>query len=171
MIQAFTHHQKRCFVREESAVTAVIMTGAIALLITTTGCEQYNPRSHWQSLMMEKHTTDKPIITLTDSGDIPQTSSDAPALSDEEQKYTNFCAACHGADGQANTPAILAMNPAPRNLTDAIWQDSVDDTHIAQVIKRGGAAMGLSVTMAPWGGILTDEEIDRIVVLIRSWKQ
>ena len=42
------------------------------------------------------------------------------------------------------------MNPKPRAFTDAVRQDLVDDAHIAKVIKEGGAAVGLSVTMAPW---------------------
>ena len=46
-----------------------------------------------------------------------------------------------------NSPTALAMQPRPRNLTDATWQGSVDDAHIAKVIREGGASVGLSATM------------------------
>ena len=136
------------------------------------GCEQYNPNRHWQTFSQERQTTLKTIPVLQDDGRIPiiQPQETATHESIAAQKYASFCAACHGNAGQADTSAILAMNPVPRNLTDPTWQDSVDDAHIAKVIKLGGGAVGLSVTMAPWGSVLSDEEINKLVELIRAWK-
>jgi mono/diheme cytochrome c family protein len=47
----------------------------------------------------------------------------------------------------------------------------VDDAHITKVIKEGGAAVGLSPTMAPWGGALNDAEIAEVVKYVRSFKK
>ena len=37
--------------------------------------------------------------------------------------------------------------------------------------RIGGGAVGLSLTMAPWGGVLTDEEIQLLVKKIRAFKK
>ena len=63
------------------------------------------------------------------------------------------------------------MQPRPRNLTDATWQGSVDDAHIAKVIREGGASVGLSATMTAWGGVLNDEQVDALVQVVRSIKE
>src|SRR5579884_3034640 len=46
---------------------------------------------------------------------------------DEEarRRYGMLCANCHGMDGKANTPTAAALNPKPRDYTDAKWQASV----------------------------------------------
>ena len=44
-----------------------------------------------------------------------------------KKKYETFCVSCHGADGKAQGPAAMAMQPRPRNFTDKAWQKSVDD--------------------------------------------
>ena len=43
------------------------------------------------------------------------------------EKYNQFCVACHGADGKADGPGALAMNPRPRNFTDKAWQAKTTD--------------------------------------------
>ncbi|RMF11892.1 MAG: cytochrome c [Candidatus Dadabacteria bacterium] len=85
-------------------------------------------------------------------------------------KYDMFCSSCHGASGKGDGPAGAALNPKPRNFTDAAWQDKVDDAHIAKVIKEGGAAAGLSPLMPPWGASLSDDDVNNIVAYIRSLK-
>ncbi|MCY4380270.1 MAG: cytochrome c [Proteobacteria bacterium] len=150
--------------------TIALVTGVILL----TGCEQYDPSSYWQTFKTESETARQSIPTLTDDGAIPEmvVADDAATteISAIDQKYQTFCATCHGADGKANSAAALALNPVPRDLTDSTWQNSVDDAHITKVIKLGGVAVGLSATMAPWGMILSDEEIQKLVAKIRSWK-
>lgn len=84
-----------------------------------------------------------------------------------KKTYETYCAACHGIDGKADGPSALAMNPKPRNLTDKEWQGKVVDAHIYKVIKEGGASVGLSATMAPWGAAISDDEINHIVSYIR----
>lgn len=99
--------------------------------------------------------------------------ADPAKLAEEAAKkdYNTFCSSCHGADGKADSVTAKALNPKPRNFTDAAWQGSVDDAHIAKVIKEGGASVGLSPTMAPWGASLKDEQIQALVKVVRSFKQ
>ena len=57
------------------------------------------------------------------------------------------CSTCHGADGKGNGPAAITLNPKPRNYTDPVWQKSVTDDHIREIIVKGGAALGKSPNM------------------------
>lgn len=83
-------------------------------------------------------------------------------------KYDMLCASCHGASGKGDGPAGAALNPKPRNMTDPAWQKSVDDATIAKVIKEGGASVGKSALMPPWGASLSDADIANVVAYIRS---
>lgn len=141
----------------------------LAGLCVALGCEQYDPSQSWKLFKNERRVANQPLLNLTTDGTLPEKSEGDQNLSTEEQQYASFCAACHGTNGSANTPSILAMNPVPRNLTDPTWQKTVGDDHIAKVIKQGGAAVGLNATMPPWGAVLSDQDIDLLVALIRSW--
>ncbi len=160
----------------------VLSTLSFGLLLTACkSCvEQHNPRPI-QTLQnqeaaranapQEKLNADgtAPAAAPTDAGAAPAVAGGAKSPGVE--KFEQFCAACHGVDGQANGPSAQAMNPKPRNFTDARWQESVDDAHIAKVIKEGGASVGLSATMAPWGSVVSDSEVKEIIAHIRSLKK
>jgi mono/diheme cytochrome c family protein len=159
--------------------------------ILTTGCmesctEQHNPRPTWDKYSKEREAASAQRPQLTEKGELPAPpSADAPAEEAStanadaaaiaadgiKAKYVNFCGSCHGATGQADGPAALALNPKPRNLSDADWQKSVTDEHIYKVIKDGGTAVGLSASMAPWGAILKEDELQAMVALVRSFGQ
>jgi mono/diheme cytochrome c family protein len=140
------------------------------------GCEcmdQYRTApKQWEKLREERELAHRVLPKLTEEGKIPvvDKAAGSPAAVAEE-KYQALCASCHGANGDGQTPMAAALKPSPRNFTDAGWQGKVDDAHIAKIIKSGGAAVGLSPMMAPWGGVLTDEEIQQIVKKIRGFKK
>lgn len=83
-------------------------------------------------------------------------------------KFKTFCAMCHGDRGAGDGPAAAGLNPAPRNFSDADWQASVDDEHIRTVTRDGGAAVGLSPLMTPWGHSLSQDDLDNLVAFIRT---
>ncbi|RFF33019.1 c-type cytochrome [Wenzhouxiangella sediminis] len=95
----------------------------------------------------------------------PSLAADAAA---GETKFKQLCATCHGPTGKGDGPASAALNPQPRDLSDAEWQNAVDDAHIRTVIKDGGAAVGLSPIMTAFGHSLNDEDLDNLVAYIRS---
>ncbi len=133
--------------------------------------DQYNPRPYWKQFSDERQVTSRNQPKLTESGEIPPK---AEAVADADPitaKYTSLCSSCHGVDGKADSAAALAMNPKPRNLHDKAWAAKVTDEHITAVIKNGGASVGLSGTMPPWGAVLSDDEIAGLVAKIRSWAQ
>jgi mono/diheme cytochrome c family protein len=137
--------------------------------------EQHDPRPAQERFKQEETNANQAIETLNPDGSVPApkvvASSGGASGGVGQEKYNQFCVACHDSDGAAKGPGALAMNPKPRNLTDAKWQASVDDAHITKVIKEGGAAVGLSPTMAPWGGALNDAEIAEVVKYVRSFKK
>ena len=94
--------------------------------------------------------------------------SEAADASAGEAKFKQLCATCHGPTGKGDGPASAALNPQPRDLSSAEWQNSVDDAHIRTVIKDGGAAVGLSPVMTAFGHALSEEDLDNIVAYIRS---
>lgn len=85
-----------------------------------------------------------------------------------EAKFKQLCSACHGPAGAGDGPAAAGLRPTPRDLSDAAWQASVDDAHIRAVIEKGGAAVGLSPMMTPWGHALKGDDLDNVVAYIRS---
>ena len=46
--------------------------------------------------------------------------------------------------------------------------NELSDEHLFKVIKEGGASVGKSPLMAPWGGTLTDDQIRDVVAFVRS---
>lgn len=72
----------------------------------------------------------------------------SPAAEKEAQDiFKNRCTMCHGQSGKGDGPAGAALNPKPRNWTDAAWQKTVGDEEIEKAILGGGQAVGKSVLM------------------------
>lgn len=141
----------------------------IALLLVAC-MDQYNPRPYWKQFNEERQITSMKRPQLTEKGELPAKEAATVAEADPASaKYAALCSSCHGVDGRADGAAAAAMNPKPRNLHDKIWQAKVDDNHIVKVIKEGGAAVGLSGTMPPWGAVLSDDEVNGLVAKIRGW--
>ncbi|MEM4657703.1 MAG: cytochrome c [Candidatus Methanosuratincola sp.] len=85
-----------------------------------------------------------------------------------KEKFVQICASCHGETGKGDGPAGAALNPKPRDLTDAAYTSSLTDEHLHKVIAEGGAAVGRSPLMPAWKGALTDEDIDNVIAYIRK---
>lgn len=61
--------------------------------------------------------------------------------------YKMKCAVCHGETGAGDGPGGAALDPKPRNFTEAAWQGAVKDDDIKKAIVEGGVAIGKSATM------------------------
>lgn len=73
----------------------------------------------------------------------------AAAVAEAEQIWSTRCAVCHGATGKGDGPGGAALNPKPRDMSDAKWQASVNDAHIETIIVKGGQSVNLSPLMPP----------------------
>ena len=95
-----------------------------------------------------------------------------PAANDPVQRgkmhYVLLCATCHGEDGCTPGPGAGGLNPQPAKHCDGNYMNALSDDHIFKVIKEGGASVGKSPLMAPWGGTLSDDDIRDVMAYVRS---
>jgi high-affinity iron transporter len=82
--------------------------------------------------------------------------------------YAANCASCHGEKGNADGPAGLALTPKPAKHSDAAYMKPLSDEHLFKVVKSGGASVGKSPLMAPFGGTLSDQQIADLVAFMRT---
>ncbi|GBD39020.1 hypothetical protein HRbin37_01282 [bacterium HR37] len=85
-----------------------------------------------------------------------------------KEKFEQICASCHGPEGKGDGPAAAALEPKPRDLSDASYVSTLSDEHLFKVIKEGGAAVGKSPLMPAWGNTLSDGDINNVIAFIRK---
>ena len=78
--------------------------------------------------------------------------------------YANYCVTCHGFNADGNGRAARLYNPRPANLR----MSDENDAYFGLIIRQGGEAMGRSQFMPPWGAELTDEQVNDLVIYLRS---
>jgi cytochrome c oxidase cbb3-type subunit 3 len=82
--------------------------------------------------------------------------------------YGQFCASCHGQSGKGDGAAAAALNPKPRDHTDKEYMSKMTNDEMVNVIKNGGASIGKSPLMPPWGATLKDDQIQDVIAYIRT---
>jgi mono/diheme cytochrome c family protein len=97
-----------------------------------------------------------------------ETASATPDPARGKVHFDNFCVSCHGPRGEGDGPVGLTLNPRPARLGDRAYMSGKTDDYLFGVIKNGGASVGKSPLMAPWGGSLTDAQIRDVIAYIRS---
>lgn len=90
-----------------------------------------------------------------------------------KQVYVENCAGCHGPNGEGEVPdAPLKPNadglfPAPpHDSTGHTWHHS--DALIREIIEEGRVDDGFK-PMPAFGDVLTQEQIDAVMVYIKTW--
>jgi mono/diheme cytochrome c family protein len=105
-------------------------------------------------------------MTLTSSAAFAADTARGKAL------FAQRCAMCHGEKG-AGDGALAATMPEgqrPRNLTAGEMKYAKDDAKLTETIKKGGAAVGLSVMM-PGQVDLNDSDLASLVAYVKSLKK
>ncbi|MDX1411573.1 MAG: cytochrome c [Nitrospirales bacterium] len=77
--------------------------------------------------------------------------------------YTNFCAACHGAQGKGDGPAGKVLTPPPANFTDKKFKNK-GDKELIETIQNGKPGTG----MPPWKNSLSSQQIRDVLAFIRT---
>ena len=85
-----------------------------------------------------------------------------------EAQYLTLCASCHGPRGAGDGPAGQNLDPRPAHHNDGAYMNALSNEHLFRVIKEGGAAVGKSALMAPWGGALSDAQIRDVIAYVRT---
>ena len=79
--------------------------------------------------------------------------------------YAKQCARCHGVDGHAGIPNTVDGGPPPADLNDA--NRLHDDPYFFWRIHDGGTLANFMTEMPAFKGILTDDDIWRVITFIR----
>jgi mono/diheme cytochrome c family protein len=82
--------------------------------------------------------------------------------------YALYCASCHGDKGCGDGPLSASLDPKPAKHCDGNVMNAMTDEYLFRVIQQGGAAVGKSPLMAPWGGTLGDAQIRDVVAFVRT---
>jgi mono/diheme cytochrome c family protein len=91
-----------------------------------------------------------------------------PDAANGKTLYAANCASCHGPAGAGDGPAGAGLVPKPARHDDGAYMNALSNDHIFAVIKGGGPAVGKSAMMAPWGGVLSDQQIWDVTAFVRS---
>jgi len=85
--------------------------------------------------------------------------------------YLHYCIGCHGETGGGDGFNSFNLDPHPRDLSDPAFQKAKSNAELADAIRRGGAGVGLTALMPPWGHTLDARQIDDVILYIRSLKR
>jgi len=88
----------------------------------------------------------------------------AEAAAEGQKVFQVNCESCHGPQGHGDGPAGMVLDPQPRNLPELAAR--VGDDYLFWRISTGKPG----TSMAPWVGILTDDQIWQAIKYIRTLK-
>jgi len=136
----------------------VLLIGASILFILTPSVESQKPPS---PIPQTQGGTPKLLL--------PQKQSQ---LTFAEKKgralYDYYCVLCHGAGGNGDGFNSYTLTTPPAKLADPNLMAKLSDGQIMAVVKKGGAALGLSSQMPSWGGLFKDQDITALIPYIRT---
>ncbi len=89
------------------------------------------------------------------------------AVAEGKELYNVNCATCHGETGAGDGPAGASLDPKPANLIASAKEASED--YEFWIVSEGGAAAGRSASMAAYKGVLTEDEIWKILAYIDTF--
>lgn len=90
---------------------------------------------------------------------------------DAASYYQATCATCHGPNGAGDGVVAKGLPVKPADFTDPVFWSTRDDARVAKSIKEGGAAVGVSPLMAPFGATLSDSELTSVVAYLRTFEK
>jgi mono/diheme cytochrome c family protein len=100
-----------------------------------------------------------PLIACTALGEEP---SD-PAMRGAAV-FQQYCVLCHGDAGHGDGRAAGLQKVRPSDLT----RSKRSDAYKVRIITKGGAALDRSVSMPSWAQVLSEREIQDLVVFLRT---
>ena len=82
--------------------------------------------------------------------------------------FVYYCQTCHGETGAGDGFNAFNLDPKPRDLSDPAFQKKKSDQDLEDAVRRGGAGVGLTPLMPPWGKTLSDRQIAEVVRYVRT---
>jgi glucose/arabinose dehydrogenase/mono/diheme cytochrome c family protein len=115
------------------------------------------------------------VLELVKSGDadvVVEKEEDAtPQGYDDKATASLFavnCGRCHGEIGDGNGPDSGMLDVKVPDFTSPLYKNSRSSDDIKAIIEKGGAPLGKSPMMPPWGGFLKPHEIEHLAIYIES---
>lgn len=88
-----------------------------------------------------------------------------PSIRIGRATFQGRCSLCHGKYGLGDGKmARIIKDPPPFNLT----LSRMPDDYLSAIIHKGGAAMGRSARMPPFGGDLSENDIKSVIMYIKT---
>jgi cytochrome c oxidase cbb3-type subunit 3 len=78
------------------------------------------------------------------------------------------CVWCHADSTPSGPSNRMNVQPTPPLINDGKMFNPLSDEYLENVINLGGAAVGKSAIMPPWGRTLTQDDIKAVVAYIRA---
>ncbi|MBX3126904.1 MAG: cytochrome c [Polyangiaceae bacterium] len=139
-----------------SRFTRLAMVLGLSTPVATTSCDR---------------KADEATPPATASNQQPRAEPPAPAAQ-AKTYFQQKCVVCHGPRGEGDGPGAAALDPKPAAFSNAQWQASVTDEHLARIIVDGGAAAGKSAAMPPNPDLKGKPElVSALVATVRSFKR
>lgn len=82
--------------------------------------------------------------------------------------YVKYCAGCHGPAGKGDGPAAATLTPKPADFTNKAHMTGLKDQYLFDLIQKGGAALGKSPLIPPFGSTLKTSEIWDVIAYVKS---
>jgi cytochrome c553 len=61
------------------------------------------------------------------------------------------------------------MDETPKDQSDPNYMKQLPDAYLYLAICKGGAGIGKSYVMSPWGDFFTDQEIRNLIAWVRTF--
>lgn len=87
----------------------------------------------------------------------------AAVLEEGKKVFEANCVTCHGPGGQGDGAAAAALEPKPRNLTDAKYMKTRPVADLRKIITEGGQSAGMSPVMVGWKAALGPNQIEAVL--------
>ena len=84
------------------------------------------------------------------------------------QLYNTYCVQCHGIGRNGKGVNSRDMSVQPKDHTDAKGMGDIPDEELFHAIQNGGLSVNKSALMPAWGGVLSDRDINELVVYLRQ---
>ena len=125
-----------------------------------------------------KHTETAKADAILAAYDTEADSSDAQHLiplsyqqAQGKRVFYHHCVWCHADATPAGPSNRSNLTPAPPLLNDGATLNVESDEYMQNLITLGGAAMGKSAMMPPYGRMLSAEEIRSVIAFTRAIAQ
>jgi mono/diheme cytochrome c family protein len=109
----------------------------------------------------------KPVVSKPAGAPLPEVSYE---LRLGKELFRHYCQTCHGETGAGDGFNAYNLDPRPKDFSAPAFQRKTD-ADLADAVRRGGAGVGLSPLMPPWGHTLSARQINEVILYLRMLQQ